>query len=132
MIATGSFEVKMTAAPPYSEAEGITLARAQVDRTFFGGLQAQSRVEMLGARTAVVTSAGYVAMELVEGELDGKRGRFVLQHSASMFGGKQEQSVIVVPDSASGALVGLRGEMTIAIVEGQHNYRFEFCFESER
>jgi hypothetical protein len=40
--------------------------------------------------------------------------------------GVQELSVTVVPDSATGELAGLRGRMTIDLVEGKHLYTFEY------
>jgi hypothetical protein len=71
-------------------------------------------------------SAGYVAIELVVGRLDGRAGTFVLQHSGSMNRGAASLSVTVVPDSGTGELAGLTGTMTIDIVEGKHSYRFEY------
>jgi len=82
---------------------------------------------MLGARSEVKGSASYVALERVVGTLEGKAGSFVLQHVGSMARGAMSLSVTVVPDTATGALVGLEGTMTIDIVEGQHHYAFEYA-----
>ena len=40
--------------------------------------------------------------------------------------GEPELSVIVVPDSGTGQLIGLAGTMAINIVEGKHSYDFEY------
>ena len=40
--------------------------------------------------------------------------------------GKPELSVTVVPDSGTGALVGLSGRMTIDIIDGKHLYTFDY------
>jgi hypothetical protein len=126
MIAEGTFEVKISFEPPYSEIESVTLARARAEKAFQGSLRATSHVDMIGARTAAPDSAGYVAMERVEGTLEGRTGTFVLQHSSSMSGGEQSQSISVVPGSGTGELAGLSGTMVIRIADGQHHYRFEY------
>jgi hypothetical protein len=81
---------------------------------------------MLSARTSVPTSAGYVAIEQVRGKLQGKSGSFVLQHSGSMSAGNQTLSLAVVPDSGTGELVGLSGQMAIIIKDGKHFYEFDY------
>ena len=81
---------------------------------------------MLAMRTAVDGSAGYVAMELVKGKLDGRSGSFVLQHSGTMNRGAALLVPGVVPDSGSGELVGLLGKMEIIIIGGKHSYRFDY------
>ncbi len=81
---------------------------------------------MLTAGTAVAGSAGYVAIECVEGALGGRRGSFVLQHLGSMSGGGQSLTIQVVPDSETGDLTGLAGTMQIEIVGKAHFYRFDY------
>jgi hypothetical protein len=71
-------------------------------------------------------SAGYVAIERVSGTLLGKTGSFVLQHSGSMNRGVPTLSVSVVPDSGTGELEGISGQMTIDRVDGRHSYTFEY------
>jgi hypothetical protein len=40
--------------------------------------------------------------------------------------GSQSLHVTVVPDSGTGALVGLAGEFKIIIADGQHSYEFAY------
>jgi hypothetical protein len=125
--AQGTFEVKLTPQKPDSqEAENAKLGRMSIDKRFSGDLEATSKGEMLSAMTEVKGSAGYVALERVSGTLHGRSGTFVLQHSGTMTRGTPELSVTVVPDSGTGQLVGLTGEMTIKIVEGKHLYEFDY------
>ncbi|HLE57200.1 MAG TPA: DUF3224 domain-containing protein, partial [Rhodothermia bacterium] len=70
-----------------------------------------------------------VAIELVTGKLHGKSGSFVLQHSGIMSRGEQRLGISVVPDSATGDLVGLLGSMKIRIEGGEHFYDFEYEIE---
>jgi hypothetical protein len=122
--ATGTFEVKL--APQAVTFEESGLGRLSIDKVFQGDLQATSKGEMLAHRTAVQGSAGYVAMERVEGTLNGRAGTFVLQHSGTMNRGAQQLALTVVPDSATGELEGLSGSMKIIIEGGQHSYEFEY------
>jgi hypothetical protein len=73
MTARGTFEVKMTPQPP-DDGAGGGFDRLFGDKQFHGELDAVSKSQMLAARTAVEGSAGYVALELVTGKLNGKRG----------------------------------------------------------
>ena len=124
--ATGSFEVKTIPQPPEDAAGGAAIGRLLLDKQFHGELEARSAGTMLGARTPVQGSAGYVAQELVTGTLNGREGSFVLQHYGVMNKGEMEQIVTVVPDSGTGQLTGLAGRMTITVENGAHNYRLDY------
>ena len=126
----GEFDVKMLpqAADP---ALGEAIGRLGLDKRFHGTLDAVSKGQMLAFRTAVEGSAGYVAMEQVDGALDGRTGTFVLQHSGTMDRGAQHLDLTVVPDSATGALAGLTGRMQIEITGGKHHYVFEYSLPGE-
>ena len=126
--ATGSFEVNLQ---PLSNAEVSSEAlfgRILLTKKFSGDLQATARGQMLSAGTATRGSAGYVAIDHVTGELDGRTGSFVLQHSGSMNRGVPTLSIMVVPDSGAGELMGLTGTLSINIVDGKHLYDFLYSF----
>jgi hypothetical protein len=97
-----------------------------IDKQFYGGLEAISKGQMLAHNTPIKGSAGYVAMERVEGALHGRSGSFVLQHSGTMARGEPILSVTVVPDSGTGQLTGLAGRMFIRVTESKHAYEFEY------
>jgi hypothetical protein len=122
----GTFEITMVAEPPYDVVDGVSLGRVRFDKRFAGPLEGTSVVHMLGARTPVDGSAGYVALERVTGTLQGRRGTFVLQHTGVMDRGAPSLTVTVVPDSGTGELAGLTGRMDIKIVGGQHHYQLEY------
>lgn len=130
---TGPFDI--TLAPQQPDGPGVgdpIIARMSIDKRFHGDLEAVSKGQMLGVRTAVDGSAGYVAIERVVGTLAGRAGSFVLQHSSTMDRGTPMQSVSVVPDSGTDQLEGLAGVMTIDITGGAHVYHFEYWFEPAR
>jgi hypothetical protein len=126
MRATGTFEVKLAPQPMTHTAGDMALGRMSIDKQFHGDLEATSKGEMLSAMTPVKGSAGYVAMERVEGVLHGRSGSFALQHSGTMTRGAQQLIVTVVPDSGTEQLAGLAGKMAIHITEGKHSYDFEY------
>ena len=123
--ARGSFEVTITPQAP-DAAEGSAIGRLLIDKQFHGDIEATSRGQMLAAGTAIEGSAGYVAIEQATGTLHGRSGSFVLQHSGTMARGVGQLVITVVPDSGTGELVGLTGEMTITIVDGKHMYDFDY------
>jgi Protein of unknown function (DUF3224) len=124
--ANGPFEVNLTPQAPAANVGDPTIGRMALDKRFGGDLDATSKGEMLGMRTAVEGSAGYVAIERVTGRLHGRNGSFALQHSGTMNRGKLELTITVVPDSATDDLVGLAGKMTINMEGGKHFYEFEY------
>ncbi len=125
--ASGTFEVKLTPQKPDNkEAESANLGRMSIDKEFFGNLAATSKGEMLSAMTDIKGSAGYVAIERVTGTLHGRTGTFMLQHNGTMTRGTPQLSILVVPDSGTGQLVGLAGTMTIKISDGKHFYELDY------
>ncbi|MEP7384429.1 MAG: DUF3224 domain-containing protein [Gemmatimonadota bacterium] len=129
--ATGTFEVKMTPQPSDDYADGKSLARLALDKTFQGDLAATSKGQMLSAMGHAKGSAGYVAIEQVTGALAGREGSFVLQHSGSMDRGAPSLALAVVPDSGTEGLAGLSGTMAIMIADGTHSYQFDYTFAAD-
>ena len=127
MKVSGEFQVSLKVIDSCAVGiEGINLGRMSIDKIFSGALNATSKGEMLSALTTVKGSAGYVAIEQVNGILSGKRGSFVLQHFGTMNRGKDNLILEVVPDSGAGELRSLAGKMSIKIDNGQHLYEFEY------
>ena len=80
---------------------------------------------------SVKESAVYSAVERLTGALHGKQGSFALQHTGIMDRGKPSLTITVVPDSGTGALVGLTGKMDIIIEGKEHKYVFEYSMTKE-
>jgi hypothetical protein len=127
--AAGTFDVKLTAQPLAHPDADPMLGRRSLDKQFHGDLKGASTGEMLSAGTPVNGSAGYVAIERVTGSLHGRKGTFVLQHNATMNRGAPQLEIIVVPDSATGDLAGLSGQMKIIIEAGKHSYEFDYTLD---
>lgn len=122
----GRFDVKTVPQAPESNPDFAAVARLLLDKNFHGPLEAISRGQML----AIGGEAGwgvYVAIEKVEGALEGKRGSFILYHNGTMTPEDGHRlSVAVAPQSGTGELAGLSGAMTIEIAGGQHFYTFDY------
>jgi hypothetical protein len=125
--ANGTFDVKIIPQAPDDPAGG-PFSRLFLDKQFHGELDGASKGQMLAAGTAVEGSAGYVALEIFSGTLNGRRGSFILQHNGTMAKGVPTLIVTVVPDSGTDQLAGLAGAMTIVIAGGKHSYDFEYTF----
>src|SRR4029453_16979762 len=114
--AQGPFDVKVAPVAQDPHPDGITLGRFSLDKQYHGDLEAAAKGEMLTAGGPVQTSAGYVAVERVEGTLHGKRGSFAPQHLGQMSqAGGQKMTIVVVPDSGAGELAGIDGKLEITI-----------------
>jgi hypothetical protein len=126
--ATGPFDVKIAPQKPDNDvSQAAGLARMTIDKAFHGDLEATSKGEMLATQDKATGSGGYVALERVTGILKGRKGTFILQHSATMTRGTPSLNITVVPDSGTDQLVGLSGKMNIIIAEGgKHSYDFEY------
>ena len=121
--AHGTFTVDVRPITP-APAEG--LARFSINKQIHGDLEATTRGEMISAGDPRQGAAGYVAMETVTGTLNGKRGSFALQHSATMDASGPRMNVIIAPGSGTGELKGLAGVFTIHIEKGNHSYELDY------
>jgi hypothetical protein len=129
-MAPEPFELKLTPQPLEDKVGDPTIGRISIDKQFHGDLEGPSKGQMLTATTEVKGSAAYVAIERITATLhtpNGPRsGTFALQHTGIMTRGEPQLSVAVVPDSGTGQLVGLTGNMKINILDGKHSYDFEY------
>lgn len=125
-LVSGEFSVQMAPEAMSAVAADTGLGRMSLDKQYHGALEASGRGEMLAFMDRAIMSGGYVAMELVRGALDGRRGSFLLQHSGSMARGAPTLAVTVVADSGREELAGLSGTLAIRIEGGKHYYDFDY------
>jgi hypothetical protein len=125
--ATGAFDVKLAPQALSEVAAGPALGRMSVDKQYHGDLEATGKGEMLTAMSPEIQNSGtYVAVERVEGALQGRKGSFLLHHLGTMNRGTQQLTISVVPDSGTGDLKGITGTLAIRIENGKHFYDFEY------
>ncbi len=121
--ARGTFTVTVQPLVP-APAEG--LARFSINKEIHGDLEATTKGEMFSGGDPKQGAAGYVAIEVVTGTLQGRRGSFALQQFATMDSSGPKMTVVVVPGSGTGGLKGIAGTFTITIVDGRHHYDLEY------
>jgi hypothetical protein len=123
-VAKGTFEVEMT--PGEAEIEG-EVRRFEIEKVFQGDLVGTSRGVMMAGGDPEAGSAGYVAMEVVSGQIDGRTGSFALFQLGSMRGGESNLRYEVVPGSGQDGYEGMTGLLHLTIEDdGTHRYELEF------
>jgi hypothetical protein len=117
---------------PWSEGEDIPrLTRATVIKAFSGDIDGTGQVEYL-MMYRKDGSASFVGLERVTGRVSGKTGTFVLQRTGVFENGTATESYVVVPDSGTGELRGLRGEGSSAVGHGnEHPFSLRYHVERE-
>jgi hypothetical protein len=124
---SGPFEVKLEQLAPEAGLAAAGIGRMSIDKTFHGELEGHSVGEMMATQSPDKSSGGYVALERVTATLQGRRGTFALQHSATMDRGKRTLNISVVPGSGTDGLGGITGTLGIDIAaDGKHTYVFEY------
>jgi len=94
---------------PVLPAVGLTI----FDKVFVGGAFVGTSVVHMVSTAAASGPLAYVALERLEGQLDGRNGAFVLRHDGVILDGVPVLELEVVQGSATGDLVGLTGAGTI-------------------
>ena len=125
---TGEFDVKVVPVDTGDDKMGMMT----LDKQYHGDLDATGQGRMLTGMTDVKGSAAYVAIERVKGTLKGAEGTFLMHHTGVMSKGSQSLVIRVVPDSGTGDLAGIEGEMHIKIADGKHFYRFEYTLGGKK
>lgn len=122
-ILSASFTVDLTPAEILPGAAD----RFDLAKTWKGALEGTSRGVMLTAGDPASGSASYVATELFEGTLDGRRGTLTLQQLGTMAGGAPDLRYVIAPGSGTGDLAGRTGALTIGAIddEGVHQVSIE-------
>ena len=126
MQAKGEFEVTRIPQQELQIGGDATVGHSRFDKRFHGPLEATSVVHMLAVMSPVQGSGAYVAIERIEGRLEGRSGSFFAQHNGVMDRGKPSLDLTVVPDTGTDELTGLRGRIAIDIVDGKHFYTFDY------
>lgn len=123
--AKGLFTVKITPLPTHEDAVA-EIAGMALSKTFEGDMCGHASGHMLALGTPVDGSAVYVALDRFQGSVDGHAGGFDLHHRGVMHRGVPSLEIAIVPDSGSGALLGISGMLKIDIVEGKHFYQLDY------
>lgn len=121
--ATASFTVDQWEPQATDEFAGTEFGRVAIAKTFTGAVEGASTVELLTANNA--TSRAYVGFERLEVSVDGRKGSFVLHHTADEESG---MTVTILPGSGTGELTGITGKADIEIDGEDHRLTLTYSF----
>ena len=125
--ANGTFDVKVKPLPEDEKVAGVKVGRLSIDKEWKGDMTGTSKGEMMSAGGDVKGSGGYVAVEMMDVTLKGRKGTFILMHHATMRNNADFKMLInVIPDSGTGQLTGIGGALTIIIEGKNHSYKFDY------
>ena len=128
--AKATFAVNAWEEKPYNEMNGLPkLTRAGVTKSYQGDITGDGKLEYL-MMYRDDGSASFIGLERVVGSVAGRSGSFVLQHSGTFKGGVATVTLVVVPDSGTGELRGLRGNGEFAVGHQQpYSMTLDYDFE---
>ena len=124
--ARGTFDVTITPVQPAAGTAPDVPDRMSLSKVFHGDLAGTGTGEML-ATMAPGASGAYVALERVNGTLDGHAGSFALVHRGLMDKGAQDLLITIIPGSGTDALAGITGVFHLTIEGGEHRYDLEYA-----
>lgn len=101
--------------------------RMDFTKSWTGGMAGSSRGAMLSGGDPSTGHAGYVALEVFEGEIEGRTGTFVLQQFGVMSAGAPELRYEIAPGSGTGDLAGITGVVDLDIVDGVHQVTLRYA-----
>ncbi|GAA0682736.1 DUF3224 domain-containing protein [Kitasatospora atroaurantiaca] len=125
ITAGGTFEIESWEPEIIDDEPGASLGRVRITKVFHGDLKGTSTAHLLTVADGAGNPAVYVAVERFTGEVLGRRGSFVLHHSAPGSHGER-LAVRVVPGTGTEDLTGLTGAFEILNdTDGGHSYTLE-------
>ncbi|HEV7974653.1 DUF3224 domain-containing protein [Amycolatopsis sp.] len=119
-IATAAFTLDKWEPQSTDETAGVEFSRVLIAKTFIGEIEGTSTVEMLAAGNEI--SRAYVAFERFDVAVQGRKGTFVLHHSASDAGA----SWTILTGSGTGELTGISGVAEIVNDDGGHTFTLTY------
>ncbi len=122
--ASGTFTVDLSPRPPDPDTE--RLGQMQIRKTWTGEVEATGWGLMISGGDPGAGSAGYVAMEFVDGHIGPLVGGFALQQFGTMRDGKAHQVYEIVPGSGTGELAGITGTLMMDVTDGTHHYALSY------
>ena len=115
-----TFEIQLTPA----EANHPGTGRFTFTKSWAGDMVGTSSGEMLSAGDPGAGNAGYVAIEVFDGSVDGRVGTVVFTQLGTMTDGEASLDYRIAPGSGTGDLAGLTGALVLEIdSDGTHRVR---------
>ncbi len=116
------FSIELTPVEAILEHTG----RMDFTKSWTGSMAGVSHGVMLSGGDPRSGSAGYVAMEVFTGSVDGRTGGFAVQQFGIMNGGAVELRYEIAPGSGTGELTGMTGSIKLDVVDGVHEVTLSY------
>ena len=100
----------------------------EIQVRYHGDLEGEGTIHYLLADNGD-RKGGFVGLEKVTGNVAGRSGSFVFQHTGTFNDGYFEDTLIVLPGSGAGALRGISGTVMLDFPNPMETYPFTFHFE---
>ncbi|NBC04297.1 MAG: DUF3224 domain-containing protein [Bacteroidetes bacterium] len=124
-----TFKIESWNEEPYSQAkDGPAVFRASVKQSYSGALEAKSTIQYLMTTFTDETST-FIGIEEILGELEGKSGSFLLEHDGTHRDGVAKSEFVIIPNSGSGELSGIRGNGSYEATHETAELTLEYDFE---
>ncbi len=121
-VALGQFTIAMSPSDPLLD----STARFDFTKTWTGAVSGTSTGVMLSGGDPGTGNAGYVALEVFDGQIDAHRGRVIFQQFGTMNAGDYVLRYQIVPGSGTDGLSGITGVLDLLIEEGSHNVTLRY------
>lgn len=123
------YEIKKWEENIYDQGEeDKALIQCNVRQVYHGDIEAESLNTMLMAPAANGSST-YVGLERITGHLGGKAGSFIIQYQGTYAEGQPNFSGVIVAESGTGELRGLKGIASMAPKDDKPVVYLEYDFE---
>jgi uncharacterized protein DUF3224 len=106
----------------------VKLFRLEMNHVYEGIIEGESTIQYLMSQKGG-NEVNFVGLEKVVGRIDGKSGTFVFQRIGTFDNGNVIETVIVLPGSGTGELIGLSGQTIVEHMGHQETYPFLFEYE---
>lgn len=116
LMISGRFDIDIAPAGALLPGTG----RFDFTKTWTGEINGTSAGVMLSGGDPSTGTAGYVAIELFEGVIDGRTGTILFQQFGSMVDGAEVLRYEVIPGSGTGELATVTGELVLDAANGDH------------
>lgn len=119
---SATFTIDLSPGDPLHPGTG----RFDFTKTWSGGLQGTSAGTMLSGGDPSSGVAGYVAIEVFTGTVDGRPGTFALQQLGTMNAAGAALTYVVTPGSGTGDLTGISGTLDLDASQSVHRVTFDY------
>jgi hypothetical protein len=116
---------------PAADAPGSKLYRVEMTHLYTGIIEGEGTIQYLFANNSH-NQGDFVALEKITGQVAGRSGSFVFQHTGTFGTGAAIITMTVLPGTGTDELSDLSGQATMEFTEHLESYPIHFEYALER